>query len=154
MNELQISPEDKDLLSVAWFADSKGYAARKELINGRRIWVRIHRVILGRKLGRKLTSSDTCDHLNGDKMDARRENLRLATRAENRRNIHSTRAKSGFFGVYPYGNKKWAARIQRIENGKRLTLWKQIYSTAEQAAKGYNLAAAKFGIITRNNLGA
>ena len=50
------------------------------------------------------------DHINRDSLDNRLENLRLLTRADNRRNSDRNKyAKHKYKGVYPNG-KKWIAR--------------------------------------------
>jgi len=75
----------------------------------------IHRVIMDQPPG------EFIDHINQDKLDNRRQNLRTATRSENQcnRTIQSNNT-SGFKGVnWHKPRQKWMARIQ-IEN-------KQIY---------------------------
>lgn len=81
------------------------------------------------------------DHINGDKSDNRLCNLRLATDAENKRNVgkrsHNT---SGFKGVtWDKVNKKWIAHATL--NGKGYTLGR--FSTIEMAAEAYRGFAQK-----------
>jgi hypothetical protein len=53
----------------------------------------LHRFIMGEPAG-------VIDHINGDGLDNRRENLRVVTQAENAANRYRTRAKSGVVGVH------------------------------------------------------
>ena len=68
----------------------------------------MHRVIMGNPKGVMI------DHVNGDKLDNRRSNLRLATRSENFANgIVSKRNKSGCKGVcWSRQMNKWDVRIK------------------------------------------
>lgn len=85
----------------------------------------LHRELLG------LTTRDgkIGDHINGDKLDNRRANLRVVTPSMSSANVRH-RAASGYRGVYP-NKKRWAAAAR--QNGKKLHLG--TYDTPEQAAE-------------------
>jgi hypothetical protein len=74
----------------------------------------MHRVILARKLGRVLDPREKPDHWNGDGLDNQRDNLRLATHAQNCRNCrrHANNLVSQYLGVVWHKcTKKWCTRI-------------------------------------------
>jgi hypothetical protein len=89
------------------------------------------------------------DHINGDTIDNRRENLREATRHDNASNSAMRFFnRSGYKGVHPYG-KKWIAQIQN--NRKKIHIG--VFATKEQAAMAYNEAAKKLhGAFARINI--
>ncbi|OGN96974.1 MAG: hypothetical protein A2Z77_00560 [Chloroflexi bacterium RBG_13_51_36] len=114
-----VSLEDFDFLSqFNWFYD-KGYARRNICDAGSKSIVRMHRVVLER-MGFK--DFKNTDHINRNKIDNRRSNLRPATHAENNRNVGlRCDNTSGFRGVYWYRwYSKWLAYIS--VNGKRIHL--------------------------------
>lgn len=97
--------------------------------------VLLHRVILERKLGRPLETGEIVDHISGDVLDNRRENLRLATHTENMRNRKIAKHnKSGYKGVRFISKKKlWRAEI--TINGKKKHLG--YFDTPEHAHQAY-----------------
>lgn len=137
-----VSPEDAALVSVfKWSKLKVGYAqaymggGRK---NPRRVYM--HRLIMNAPTGLEV------DHINGDKLDNRRENLRLATRKQNSRNLPA-RARSGYRGVAP-NHKRWAAQI--TVDGQMHYLG--TFNTPEEAALRYDHEArACFGDFARLN---
>lgn len=99
--------------------------------------VSLHRFILGEPSG-------IVDHRNGDPLDNRRSNLRLASRSQNAANM----AKRGLKGVSRAGNR-WLARIR--VNGNCLNLG--CFQTPQEAASAYNKAAAiHFGEFAKTNI--
>lgn len=132
---------DSDFAKLKWFAyQSHGilYARRN---SPNRKTLHLHRVILIRMLGRDLADSEYCDHINGDGLDNRRSNLRLATHAENecnqRRHSNNT---SGYKGVSLHkATQKWRASISI--NGIRKHLG--LFDTAQDAYGAYCEAALK-----------
>lgn len=108
---VKVDDADFDWLNeYKWFAHSGGYAATKT--NGRSVLM--HRLIMNTPEG-----MDT-DHINRDKSDNRRLNLRVCTRAENLKNRNPTMTyrtyktrTDGTVGVNwnkSYG--KWEVRLQ------------------------------------------
>lgn len=75
------------------------------------------------------------DHINGDGLDNRRENLRIVTHSQNMMNRGKYRNNtSGFKGVFFHADGKWRAQI--VVNGK--TFGKYGFTTAEEAARYYD----------------
>lgn len=129
---LQAIVDDEDyayISTFSWHASAKNYAASSDVVNGKRKGLLMHRIIMNAPHGL------TVDHINGNKLDNRKENLRLATMQENSWN-RSVRGSSGFLGVRRAG-KSWIAVI--YPNLKVLSLG--TYKTRELAGAAFNEAA-------------
>lgn len=139
--------DDADELLVAlfkWHLHSRGYAARS--IGGRKYksYVLAHRWIVGADRG------DEVDHINGDKLDNRRVNLRLVTHSQNICNRPTqSNNTSGYRGVYWHRKlEKWGAQIK--VDGRQNYLG--VHLTLEDAARAYDAAACRFfGEFARPN---
>lgn len=118
---------DAWVLNHKWYCISDGvhsYAARK-----------VHRgqiLLLHRKLLGVLDPTIYVDHKDGDGLNCRRGNLRLATNSENQRNVVGPRRNSSspFLGVtYSKRDDRWSARI--CHEGRRVALGG--FATADEA---------------------
>lgn len=83
---------------------------------------KMHREVMERMMGKPLEKWQQVDHINGNGLDNRRENLRIATRVQNmansRKRVDNT---SGFKGVSKAKRKgKWRARL--AVDGKEKTV--------------------------------
>lgn len=121
------------------------YAARNVIENGTLRTQYMHRLILGIDGTNLLV-----DHIDGNKLNNTRNNLRIATRAENNRNIGMlSNNSSGFKGVtWNKKSKKFQARIKF--NNKLIYLGS--FSDAIEAAKLYDVKAVElFGEFANLN---
>jgi hypothetical protein len=137
-----IDDEDLELASMGWSAHKgKGdyyYASHRDGSGAReRYW--LHNEVMQRVLGRLLESEELVDHINRDKLDCRRSNLRVATRSQNEANkTKGARGSSKYKGVTKTANGKWKAEITVA--GKRRYLG--VFKDEVDAAMAYNNAAA------------
>ncbi len=109
--------------------------------------IKIHREIMG-VLDRKLY----VDHINGDTLDNRKENLRVCTPEQNQ--FNRKKQKGNYTSIYKGViwnkiNLNWNARISC--KGKRIHLG--VFDNEKGAAKAYNEAAIKyFGEFAKLNV--
>lgn len=106
--------------------------------------VRMHRYLLAPR------PSESVDHINGNALDNRRENLRIATHSQNQANRRRlTRNTSGFKGVtWNKSILKWQAAIK--VNGKSIHLG--MFVNAADAAIAYDRKAVEaFGSFASTN---
>ena len=130
---------DVDLADLTWSARGRArpYARHRKWHHKDTF---IHRIILERKLGRPLTPGEIVDHVDGDVLNNRRSNLRLATHTDNMRNRKlQVNNKSGYTGVR-IRRSRWVAEIR--VNGKKIHLG--YFDNAEDAYKAYQNAASKY----------
>lgn len=120
-----------------------GYVTRAKTIgSSKSTSMPIHVEILERIIGRKLNSDELCDHVNRNRLDCRKENLRLASKLQNNvnREKHANNT-SGFKGVcWDKGKQKWLASIGF--NGRNHFLGR--YADKIDAAKAYDDAAREY----------
>jgi len=126
------STEDSDLHDLRWRMTSDGYA-RVTSTAHKHGQVTAHRMVMARVSGRDLRADEFCDHINGDKLDNRRENLRVTDRFGNAQNRlpHRNNKSCGLRGATLHrASGKWYAHVEH--RGKRIHLGS--YETAEKAA--------------------
>lgn len=133
-----VDASDYAMLSAyTWHASEKGYASGTVNLDGKRVTVRMHRLLMG------LLNGDPrqIDHINGDPTDNRRCNLRICTLADNNRNRKAQKTNTtGLKGVHM--DKETGFFISQIQNqGKKVYLG--YYKTAEEAHAAYCKAATE-----------
>lgn len=129
----KVDRADIDLVANrSWYLSTNGYAIANAESGVRGVpMLRMHRHILGASAVGQIV-----DHANRDRLDNRRQNLRVTDATGNARN---RTAKRGIpKGVRRDGNK-WEARIGH--QGLCMSLGR--FSTAEHALLAYNEAAAR-----------
>lgn len=116
-------------------AGNRVYAVRGVVLDGKAATIWMHRVIMSPP------DHVLVDHRDGDGMNNRRKNLRIATKTQNNRNTRKGKNNtSGFKGVSWDGwHGKWRAFI--TVDRKRHTLG--CHSTAEEAHAAYCEASAR-----------
>lgn len=100
-------PVDDDLVeSTTWFLSSWGYACGYLKYNGKNKMVWLHKLIGFAPDGFEV------DHINGNRLDNRRANLRYVTRSVNGQNRTrlASNSTTGFTGIhFDKSRKKWMA---------------------------------------------
>ena len=67
----------REVGTVTWSLNKKGYVRRHQRINGKSVTILKHREVMEQHLGRKLLRSEEVHHVNGDKQNNRIRNLEL-----------------------------------------------------------------------------
>lgn len=118
----------------ASLSDGHWYARRSDWDGVRPGTLSMHRWILEAPAGMYV------DHINGDGLDNRRSNLRLATPSQNNANRRGrvSGVTSQFIGVCKR-HRRWHARIRR--DGKMTRLGS--FASAEDAARAYDAAVVE-----------
>lgn len=143
-----IDKEDFPLVGrFKWYAGrnkNRFYACRR-IRKGVGGLLYLHRFLLDPPLGFSV------DHKNGDSLDNRRENLRIATQQQNNQNqrVRAGKKTSIFKGVsFHKDTNKWQVKIKGPEKEIHLGL----YLSEEEAAMAYDRAARKiFGEFAKCN---
>jgi len=116
-----IDDVDRDLADLKWHWGA--HYAKGKLGN-------MHRVIAERMIGIPIKQFEVVDHINRNKLDNRRSNLRVVSQSLNALNRDFKPGKSGLRGVqYDQKRNKWKAVFRYTVIG-----W---FSTKEKASEAY-----------------
>lgn len=126
-----------------WNLVTKGYAQRAVRVGDRQRFRTMHRELMGLVPGDGLE----VDHINRNKLDNRRSNLRVVTRAENAQNMPKYRGSSSRFrGVYlDRSTRKWRANIRIAGRVRSLGCFDDEMEAA-RVAREARLAALPFAV--------
>jgi hypothetical protein len=146
--KILVSPEDEHFLSeYTWRAEPDKrtfYAVATTRGGGKRTTIRLHRLIVEARPGQQI------DHVNGNGLDCRRENLRLCSTRQNCHNKrHKLNGTSRFKGVsWSKRSQLWQAQINI--NGKPTHLG--FFTNETAAAMSYDsFALEHFGAFALLN---
>lgn len=125
------------LMQWKWHYHVTGYAQRNSPRNGgKQHPIKMHRVIM------ECPSNMVVDHINHDKLDNRRCNLRICTQGQNNINSLGWSRRLGKYKGTSWNKicKKWGAYIQV----NRIPIFLGYYNNDIDAAKAYDTAAIMY----------
>ena len=131
-----IDDEDFEYLNQWKWCYHHSYAIRSKQIDNRKKYFRMHRELIKVPLGMVI------DHINGDSLDNRKENLRACTVSQNAMNAKIKKdTSSNIKGIYFFKNEnKYKARITINGRSKHLGVFQDI----KNAISAYNNAAKEY----------
>lgn len=148
-----VDDEDYNELSkFNWSISNAGYAQRRVKIGNKVSTILMHRQIMGLTFG----DSDYVDHINGNRLDNQKSNLRRCTHTQNLHNSkiskrNKSRAKGVFHQCSKYTTKNgiaykyyWRASIMFNRQLIYLGLFPDTDEGFERAKNTYNKAAIKY----------
>lgn len=126
---------DRELVGkFKWTLTPEGYVCRSmKVATNKRKNILLHRVLLNAPKGKHV------DHIDGDKLNNRRSNLRLCNSSQNQANRKiSKNNTSGYKGVtWRKDRQLWAAMIML----NRKNIYLGLFTNKKEAALAYNNAA-------------
>jgi len=143
----KVDDVDHEYLKKLSWSEGGAHSGKKQyaIHEGKRN-IRMHRLVYEKRTGKKIPEGMEIDHKNGDRMDNRLMNLRLATHQQNSFNV-SKKTKnpiSIYKGVWyrkDHGRvKRWCADIKI--SGKKIHIG--TFLTEKEAAEAYNIEAERY----------
>ncbi len=141
-----VSLEDADLGIYGWSQAGTGYCEARY----NKLHHLLHRDVIERVLNRSLVPGEYIDHINRERLDCRRSNLRIVDAEENTYNLSKrNNTSSAYKGVCLHKpTQRWVAYITHRK--RRIHLG--IFVNEIDAAKAYDTAAsARFGVYANLN---
>lgn len=123
------------LFGFRWYPQGAGYVVRWDPERKRQVYM--HRALLDAPAGYEV------DHINRNKLDNRRSNLRLATRRQNNANNGVARNNSSGYRGVSRNNRNGLLWRAYITVGGRQTPLGSSFATPEEAALAYDAAALR-----------
>jgi len=113
---MMVDVEDvQKVAGIKWYVTWNGYAMNRSKTQGRNTNLRAHRIIMDTPKG-----LDT-DHINHDKLDNRKSNLKICTRSEN---LMNRQGAKGYY--YNQKRSRWVVDCNSIN-----VFWKQFKTESE-----------------------
>lgn len=142
-----VSAEDFDYINQwKWSYDAHNNCAVRSQFIRRDGKKQISKTILMHNLIMDTPNGKDTDHINGDRLDNRRDNLRVCTHKQNQRNMNMHKDNtSGYKGVSKSREGRWVVKI----GNKYIATYTDIVS----AAKRYNTeAVSRYGKYANLNI--
>lgn len=140
-----IDDEDYErVISKKWHLQPNGYAYRAQKYkNSRKCYgIYMHRFIMNAEKGQSV------DHINGNRLDNRKENLRFCTYSQNHMNRKKSEGRHSKYKGVTKNKNSWQAQIRKDSK----SLYLGMFKTEEEAAKKYNeVAREMFGEFAKLN---
>lgn len=130
----------------AGYVDERGYRCINLMLGGKLRKYRAHRIVVS--MHGEVVANRQIDHINGNTLDNRIENLRFTTHSLNRLNHHapSTKGASRFVGVHRNKRGTWVAQL--MVNGR--CVFSKTYKTELEAKRAYDVArATAMGVVSQ-----
>jgi len=130
-----------------WHVNDQGYAVRSKWFGDTKKKIRMHREVLGVSP----FSKEIVDHINADKLDNQRMNLRKCSQCQNLANMMMRkRNKSGYKGVsWNKASRKWVVQLKRDKKYYYLG----VFNDKRRAVVAYDKFVLSYdGVFARTNI--